>query len=340
MILTQVIFREIMEEAINIDLENAEDLEKVEDIDGGLDAMMKECLDDFPDEEKSEIADYAASIAKASITDATRTGHVRIIKAYITWHMSHNKQWDPRAVTKQTPFDIRHFITQKCGPKSDGYEGRKFSTAVSTRAALTMWYRSVRPNESVSEWRLDPKTDVHGLPTRSRSVSEFIMGLQKTKAKSGEVSQSARALDLQDMYRLHDHCLFKVGATAAERRWGIVRYAAYLLAWLMLLRIEEAIHLKFESIDIIPGTSPEYDVRLETRKSAQTGVLHAWRLHTNDQDPRVCPVRALVRIATLYGDKITPSGPLFLRVNKHGAVLQDMSVVCNLTALQTRKHCS
>jgi hypothetical protein len=69
---------------------------------------------------------------------------------------------------------VRRYITQKCGKREEGYEGKKvrgftshwvcfyqaltyskFATAVSTRAALTLWYRSLRPNESVSEWRVD-----------------------------------------------------------------------------------------------------------------------------------------------------------------------------------------
>jgi hypothetical protein len=33
--------------------------------------------------------------------------------------------------------------------------------------------------------------------------------------------------------------------------------AAYLFAWLLLLRIEEVIRLEFESIDVIPGERKE-----------------------------------------------------------------------------------
>lgn len=64
-----------------------------------------------------------------------------------------------------------------------------------------------------------------GLPTRSRQVSEFMTGLEKTKAKAGEVSVSARALSLSDMHNLYDLC-FRPNATAAEMRWGIVRYVS------------------------------------------------------------------------------------------------------------------
>jgi hypothetical protein len=68
----------------------------------------------------------------------------------------------------------------------------------------------------------------HGLPTRSRAVSEFMVGLEKMKAKAGEISQSARALSLDDMHRLYDLCM-KPTALLAEKRWGIVRYVCLWL---------------------------------------------------------------------------------------------------------------
>jgi hypothetical protein len=65
------------------------------------------------------------------------------------------------------------------------------------------------------------------------------------------------------------------------------------------------------------------DVNLTTRKSSQTGVLHSWRLYANDTDEVMCPLRALIRVAMLYGDTTKLSGPLFLRVNNQGAVMQE-----------------
>ena len=50
-----------------------------------------------------------------------------------------------------------------------------------------------------------------------------MIGLEKTKAKAGEVSQSARALSLEDMHRLHDLCL-NPDASIADQRAGIIRY--------------------------------------------------------------------------------------------------------------------
>ena len=39
--------------------------------------------------------------------------------------MKQDPKWDAKAVTRQTPYDIHAFITQKCGPVEVGYEGRK-----------------------------------------------------------------------------------------------------------------------------------------------------------------------------------------------------------------------
>ncbi|KZP09787.1 hypothetical protein FIBSPDRAFT_685798, partial [Athelia psychrophila] len=282
-----------------------------------LDDMVANALTDFPDDEdKSGIANYAAKLAQSYITGDTRSGHVRIAKAYINYHRQRKPTWDAKAVTGQTPRDITEFITYKCGPKEEGFEGKKFSTAVSTRAALTFWYRSIRPNESTTEWRCDQKTgEWYGLPTRSRAVSEFMMGLEKTKAKAGETSVSARALELKDMHRLYDHCVANPKVPVEERRQGIVRYCAYLFGFLLVLRIDETMSLLFESIDIIPGEREYMDVMLGTRKSAQTGVTHRWRLYANDQDPKLCPMRMLILLAQLYPSTISHSGPLFLKIS-------------------------
>ena len=121
------------------------ELEEASETEAKLDLLLTECLEDFPDDDQSEIAQYAATIARNSITNQTRTKHLRytstpflslmmlttslrIIKAYIAFHMKRMPNWDPKGVTKNMPYDVRMFITQKCGPKADGYEGCKVST--------------------------------------------------------------------------------------------------------------------------------------------------------------------------------------------------------------------
>jgi hypothetical protein len=51
-------------------------------------------------------------------------------------------------------------------------------------------------------------------------------GLEKQKAKSGDVSQSARALTVDDMHKLYYHLVARPGLTTAQRRQGIVRYVS------------------------------------------------------------------------------------------------------------------
>nr|GAT42317.1 predicted protein [Mycena chlorophos] len=335
------------------------DLGDFDDIMDRVEDIMNSTMNEFPDGDADDpLARMAHAIAKQSITDSTRQNHLHIIKAYILFHLRRDSKWNPTLVTEKTPRDITMYIAQKCGPVSEGYEGRKFSTAVSTRAALTLWYRSLRPNESLNEWRFDEVTEIwsvslidlahewllmdillldrRGLPTRSPFVARFMVGLEKTKAKSGEISHSARALRLEDMHRLYERCIaipandLANAKTDRERdiatqayRSGVIRYAAYLLAWLMLLRVDEVVNLEFENVDHIPKERKYFDVRPKTRKTAQTGVGHPWRLHGNDKDPRICPVRAMMRLAMVYDSSgVAWSGPMFLQVTAAGAIDQ------------------
>jgi hypothetical protein len=71
------------------------------------------------------------------------------------------------------------------------------------------------------------RSSSYGLPTRSQAVSLFMIGLEKTKAQAGEVSQSARALTLDDMHRLHGVCTSS-DKSAVEQRWGIIRFVCIL----------------------------------------------------------------------------------------------------------------
>jgi hypothetical protein len=44
-----------------------------------LDMLVNECMADFPDDDNSAVAEYAARIACASITEQTRVGHLRFV---------------------------------------------------------------------------------------------------------------------------------------------------------------------------------------------------------------------------------------------------------------------
>jgi len=53
-----------------------------------------------------------------------------------------------------------------------------------------------------------------------------MIGLEKTKAAAGEVSQSACAVTLADMHKLHQLCLETPALSLGECRGGVVRYVS------------------------------------------------------------------------------------------------------------------
>lgn len=115
----------------------------------------------------------------------------------------------------------------------------------------------------------------HGFPTQAKEVSQFMLGLEKTKAKAGEISQSAWALTLEDMHNLYWVCV-EMPTDLVEQRQGVIRYVSlqlcvsilicclgaytacqgvYLFAWLMMLHIDKVLKLDFESINVLSGSS-------------------------------------------------------------------------------------
>ena len=64
---------QIADEGVRLDLEDAVWCDE------HLDNLMATCLEDFLDDDMSELADYAARIAHGSITDQTRDGHSRLV---------------------------------------------------------------------------------------------------------------------------------------------------------------------------------------------------------------------------------------------------------------------
>ncbi|KIJ47823.1 hypothetical protein M422DRAFT_248397 [Sphaerobolus stellatus SS14] len=102
------------------------------------------------DREK-HLTDAAELIAHNSIKEKTRFGHLRIIGAFVKFMLEQDPKWTA-SMTRNSPYDVHLFITKKCASPSEGGEGKKFPTAVSIQAALTYFYKSLRSDESVSEW--------------------------------------------------------------------------------------------------------------------------------------------------------------------------------------------
>ncbi|KAG2115308.1 uncharacterized protein F5147DRAFT_769766 [Suillus discolor] len=302
-----VIEQQVSDEMLHLELEEASEVE------AKLDILLNEGLNDFPDNDESKIAQYASNIVQNSITDQTCTKHVRIIKAYIIFHMKQTPNWDPKVVTRNTPYDD----TRSVAPVSVSLTTSGDELIYIFVAVLHCNFNSSSPYTVVS---LCLTIRDSGLPTRFHAVSKFIIGLEKTKARQGEVSQSAQALLLDDMYCLHDYCMMHHSLNNADRQCGIVQYMVFLFAWLLVFRVEEALSLTFEIIDALPNERAYFDVDLGIHKNAQTDVSQRMHLCANDKDSKICPKRALIRLVALYGENHDCTGLLFLVINMNGTV--------------------
>lgn len=67
------LFSQIAGEMVKLDLLEDADNEAT------LDILIGDCMEDYPDDDQSEMAQYAAKIARASITDQTRDKHIRCV---------------------------------------------------------------------------------------------------------------------------------------------------------------------------------------------------------------------------------------------------------------------
>ena len=63
-----------------------------------------------------------------------------------------------------------------------------------------------------------------------------------------------------------------------------------------------------------------FDVLIKTRKMAQTGVRSTWRLYGNNFDPRICPLRALIRLTKVYGKDISIFFHRVFKGKEHGNI--------------------
>ena len=72
-LLELALFSQIAGEMVKLDLLEDADNEAT------LDILIGDCMEDYPDDDQSKMAQYAAKIARASITDQTRDKHIRYV---------------------------------------------------------------------------------------------------------------------------------------------------------------------------------------------------------------------------------------------------------------------
>lgn len=72
--------QQIAQEELKLHLEDSDSMME------HLDMLVNECTVDFPDDDNSAVAEYAARIARASITEQTRGGHLRFVDVNFLWN--------------------------------------------------------------------------------------------------------------------------------------------------------------------------------------------------------------------------------------------------------------
>ncbi|KIJ63936.1 hypothetical protein HYDPIDRAFT_91393, partial [Hydnomerulius pinastri MD-312] len=154
-----------------------------------------------------------------------------------------------------------------------------------------------------------------GNPSVSQQVSNYMCSLRRRKIQAGEVACSARAITSDILYRLYHHnhrpenweireyaagAQKALGDAGQGSPWGGGRarrllHAAYTLAYVCLLRVDEV--LKIQSHDIIveqrPGRPDRLVVTLPFRKTSQFGQIKPFILYPlSDSEAHLCPLRA------------------------------------------------
>ena len=155
-------------------------------------------------------------------------------------------------------------------------------------------------------WRKDRDGSYSGNPSISSTVSIYMKSLQKKKVSSfrsssfkmsiinnifqvraGTVSQSARAIDANLLFRLYEHNkqhkiasqLHRLGIDEQGARfWGgaaqrMMMSVAYVLSFLCLLRFDEVLHIQAHHIELIDEEKGKIASWLKFRKTHQEGGM-------------------------------------------------------------------
>ncbi|PPR00572.1 hypothetical protein CVT24_005457 [Panaeolus cyanescens] len=148
-----------------------------------------------------------------------------------------------------------------------------------------------------------------GNPSVSELVSRYMLSLHRRKVQKGDISTSARAIDVGILERLYDYNFpiikragnYQPGSRRPEHKSGIHEWggptarcalqAIYLLAFLCLLRIDEVLKIQADQIDV---DGDKITLTLWYRKTHQYGDIKPFVLHYfEDYESFLCPVRAL-----------------------------------------------
>ncbi|PPQ78301.1 hypothetical protein CVT24_006499 [Panaeolus cyanescens] len=214
-----------------------------------------------------------------------------------------------------------------------------YSHAQKMRAAMTYTFGRVHglSKQAWSEQHtLDGRLITSGNPSVSELVSRYMLSLHRRKVQKGDISTSARAIDVGILERLHDYNrpiiedklsrkealggTYQPGTRRPEDKstnihnWGgptarAALQAIYLLAFLCLLRIDEVLKIQADQIEV---DGDKITLSLWYRKTHQYGDIKPFVLHYfEDYESFLCPVRAL---ASWFKTSNVTEGYIFRRI--------------------------
>jgi integrase len=155
------------------------------------------------------------------------------------------------------------------------------SVAFTSRAALSYHYTM---SGFTGSWFSNPQTrEYHGNPSGAAYVGRYMRSLRRRKTKSGEAPTSAKALTPDDMRALYNFCQGK--GNYGARQWvciyakqrsfngtdSILSQLMYVLAYLCLLRADEALRIDMRHIEYPFGQGQKMTLTLDFRKTHQEG---------------------------------------------------------------------
>ncbi|KIP01683.1 hypothetical protein PHLGIDRAFT_505418 [Phlebiopsis gigantea 11061_1 CR5-6] len=213
-------------------------------------------------------------------------------------------------------------------PKALGDEPSTYSHAQKMRAAMTHYFGR-ELDIGLGAWtesEVNPGRFL-GNPSLSTVVGQYMISLRRKKTKAGEVVTSARAMEESVMRSLYtfNHRFPEMEFSRQSRKnkdfthWAgrnvrMMLLLLYILAFMCLLRYDEALHIMWSDLVLshVHGDIWRLEVRLPFRKTHQTGGIQPFFLYSNLEKPWLCPIRAYgawVKVIKSLGMK--PEGYVF-----------------------------
>ncbi|KAI3648967.1 hypothetical protein MP228_004987 [Amoeboaphelidium protococcarum] len=317
------------------------------DDDNDIDAAaLSDVSDGSLDEERQEFIDNdpLSQQAQRVMQNATSVSHLKSCRRYwsryVVFHKERNPDFDKFELNALTPLRIVQYLFYLCGDQgtvSTEYggmllecQGRSYSTAENVRAALSHAF-SKRYNCLQEPYRRNADGSWTGNPCLSRDVSNLMKGLKKIAVRKGVIPESVRSITQTDLRNLFERS-HSVLRTTGDRVRFSRNYLIYVLSFLCLLRLDEAVRIQMQDIEWMPRQKDGFVLRLWWRKTMQTGGsnIKPFHLYRNDKYPWLCPVRALYNwVYTLRKVGGMPDGyqeKIMCKITSQGTIILNTAV--------------